>query len=144
MKKEVREGKELKFNCYDDINVKFGTVDDKKQKAVYIEITTWIEPKENHIENYIPIIKRLQKNIYRNIYDSQSLLFKHKETIVDIQTSEVNIEFNKKSYLSVDINLSLNKKNELTKLVNELKFIVDSIHTNLLLNNDYFYFNKIK
>jgi hypothetical protein len=63
----MKTGKEIKLNNFKNYNTVFGSVNSKSPKAIYINISSWAEPKNEHVTIYTRVIKDLNKKNKTNI-----------------------------------------------------------------------------
>jgi hypothetical protein len=146
----MKKGKELKVKNVKNFNIKYGTVDNKNPKSIYINLSSWITPINNDELNYSRIIKNLDKAIRQSIYDfltkKSSNLFYKDYTIVDFDLRKSGIKYNKTSYLSCEITLYLKNQISVTsiEIADEINQIINCIIKNNFNENEYFLFNKKK
>ena len=58
----MKKGKSVKLNLYNPIKSVYGTVDSKNLKSVYINIQSWVTPKEDY-DNWNRIVSNLGREI---------------------------------------------------------------------------------
>jgi len=113
-------------------NVITGTVDNKTPKSIYIQISAWGKPKEWGIENYETIIKKKSKRVKSKLYeilDDKS--FYKTKTIVDFNMASSGINYDKRSFMSVE--LTLFKKEPLIPInSDEIKPLIESISEKII------------
>ena len=113
-------------------NVVTGTVDNKAPKSIYIQISAWGKPKDPDIEDYDTIIKKRSKRVKSKLYeilDDNS--FYRTKTIVDFNMASSGINFNKRSFMSVE--LTLFKKEPLIPInSDEIKPMIEKISEKLI------------
>ena len=87
-------------------NVISGTVDNKNPKSLYIQISAWGKPKDNYIDDYEPIIKQKSKRVKRKLFEilDENNFYKNM-SIVDFNMASSGIDYNKRSYMSVEVTL---------------------------------------
>lgn len=147
----MKTGKEIKNNTFKDYNVTFGSVDNKKAKSVYINISSWAQPKENDDNiNYSRSIKNLNKKIRQTVYnflDSNETYFLKEQTIVDLDIRESGIKYGKRSFMSCE--LTLYSKTEIPINDDYMTNILQSISYSLIKdvfdsNNTFEFYRKKK
>lgn len=146
----MKTGKEIKSTEFKDYNIAFGSVDNKNAKSVYINISSWLEPKENdETINYYRCIKNINKKVRQEVYnflDSTESYFMKDQTIVDLDIRESGIKYGKRSFMSCE--LTLYSKNELPINDEYMKNILHGIYSCLIKNvfekNQNFHFYKKK
>jgi len=128
----MKRGKEMRVDTQYQYNIVTGTVDNKKPKSIYIQISAWGKPKDPNIEDYENIIKKRSKRVKSKLYeilDDRS--FYKTKTIVDFNMASSGINFNKRSFMSVE--LTLFKKEPLMPInSDEIKPIIEKIFEKLI------------
>ena len=96
----------MKLDLPYQYNVISGTVDNKNPKSLYIQISAWGKPKDNYIDDYEPIIKQKSKRVKRKLFEilDENNFYKNM-TIVDFTMASSGIDYNKRSYMSVEVTL---------------------------------------
>ena len=64
-----KRGKEIKIELSPNYNIVCGTVDNKDNKSLYINISAWGEPTKEIELNYGRIISRLSKCVKQSTYN---------------------------------------------------------------------------
>ena len=146
----MKTGKEIKTNNFKNYNVTFGSVNNKNPKAIYINISSWAQPKEEDELNYTSNIRGLNKKIRQNLFntlseDSDSLFDKNR-TIVDLDIRESGIRYGKRSFMSCEITLYLYNEYSITTtyMKDKLEWLTGNLVKNVFENNKIFEFNKKK
>ena len=87
----------------DSFKIKIGTMDKKNPEVIYIELGSYISPKEEK-ESYKPCISRIEKETKNLIGDiiNQSKLCK-KDFIFVSNIADCRIAVNKKSYFEIQL-----------------------------------------
>jgi len=145
----MKKGKELKNNEFRNYNVTYGSVNNKNNKAVYINISTWAEPDYDDEINYHRVIRDIDKSIRQTIFhklDKDITPFLNNRTIVDFDIRESGIRSSKKSFTNCEI--TLYTKNEIPINSEDIKPFLDDL-TECVIDkcfekNKYFKFNKRK
>jgi hypothetical protein len=146
----MKTGKEIKNNTFKKYNVSFGSVDNKNAKSVYVNLSSWIEPKdEDECVNYNKCIKNLNKKIRQTVYNllsAENTIFLKNQTIVDLDIRESGIKYGKRSFMSCEITLYTSNdipiNNEFMK--EALAKIYSSVIKSVFEDNECFNFNKKK
>ena len=146
----MKRGKELNLTLNHNYKTSVGTVDNKNPKSVYINISTWGEPKfevedKKNYENKVNKIRRgVRQNLFANLNDS---LFKLKSTIVDLDLRSSGISNDKRSFMCCEAIMFQKKMLPVnsTEMKDELETLCDKIlHDVLETNNDFdFYLKKV-
>jgi hypothetical protein len=145
----TKRGKELKINLFDNYTICYGSVNNDEPKSLYLNISSWAEPKSDEKLNYWRVIRDLDKKTRQLIHNkltTNNTLFNRDKTIVDFDIKESGIKWGKRSFSSCEITLFLN--NELSIHSNEIKIFFEDL-INIIINevfqkNNYFTFNKKK
>lgn len=143
----MKKGKEVNIDSVSNYSVYSGTIDNKKSKTIYLNISSWGKPTEDLELNYEKVISGIRRKILQHTYNILSESnFKKENTIVDLDMRSSGINFNKKSFMSCEITLFQKifhpVNSEIT--INSVKNISDSIIDNVLERNEYFKFTKTK
>jgi hypothetical protein len=141
----MKKGKSVKLNLSNSFKSVYGTVDSKNLKSVYINIQSWVSPKEE-LENWNRIVCNFSRELKHTVFDSiDSSLFTPK-SIVDLDLRTSGIFFGKKSFLNLEINLFTEKELDFKSndLKNSIKKIVNNIQDYNITSNKYFDFTLTK
>lgn len=139
----MKVGKHINLKEYENIRLSYGTVDQKSLKSIYLEMNSWLEPK-NEID-YDSIIYKSKRKIKERIYNENFELIK-KECIVDIDIKTNSIKEGKRSFMNTQITLFTNKNFDV-KSKNIKKYIqnlLENIINNDLNDKNLFIFHKTK
>jgi len=141
----MKKGKSVKLNLFNPIKSQYGTVDSKNLKSVYINIQSWVTPKEE-LENWNRVVSGLGREIKNSVYESiDSKIFQEKN-IVDLDLRTSGISKGKKSFFNLEINLytlrDMDFKSD--EIKESIKNIVKSIYKNNVAQNKYFDFSISK
>lgn len=141
----MKKGKSVRLNGYKDFKVTYGTVDSKNLKSIYINIQSWVEPKQeyNRVES---IINNLSRSIKHNVLETIDKEIYDKKFIVDLDLRSSGIHLNKKSFMNLEFYLYTNEHNNFKsrEILNSVRDIVDSVLRENLINNQYFNFYSSK
>lgn len=132
----MKRGKEMKIETIHQYNVVSGTVDNKNPKSIYIQISAWGKPKGDMIDDYELIIKRKAKRIKRKLFEvlDDNNFYKSK-SIVDFNMASSGVNFNKKSFMSVE--MTLFKREPLSPINSEkMKLVLEGVSKKII--NDVF------
>lgn len=141
----MKKGKSVKLNLFNPIKSMYGTVDSKNLKSIFINIQSWVTPKQE-MENWNRIVGNLSRQIKHSVYDSNKSEIFLSKTIIDLDLRVSGISAGKKSFFNLEVNLfaseELDFKSENMK--KEIKTIIKSIYQNNIEKNKYFDFSKSK
>lgn len=141
----MKKGKSVKLNLFNPIKSMYGTVDSKNLKSVFINIQSWVTPKQE-MENWNRIVGNLSRQIKHSVFESNKSEIFLTKTIIDLDLRVSGISAGKKSFFNLEVNLFANEildfKSE--KLKKEIRTIIKSIYQNNIEKNNYFEFSKSK
>ena len=141
----MKKGKTVKINSYPLLKTTYGPVDSKKLKSLYVNIQSWVQPKEEY-ENWNRIVGNLSRDIKHSVLESLDLGLYKNHFIVDLDLRTSGININKKSFMNLEINLFTNTdidfKSNIIK--DSVKVIVREIYKECVFKNKYFIFTPSK
>ena len=141
----MKKGKTIKINQYESLKTSYGTVDSKNLKSLYINLQTWVLPKDEY-ENWVRIVGNLSRDIKHSVYESLNGELFHENFIVDLDLRTSGIQVGKKRFMNLEINLFT--KNELdfksTIVKDSVKKIIKEIYKNCIIRNTKFLFSSSK
>jgi len=141
----MKKGKSVKLNLFNPIKSVYGTVDSKNLKSVYINIQSWVTPKDDY-DNWNRVVSNLGREIKHSVFESiNSKLFKE-TSIVDLDLRTSGISKGKKSFFNLEINLYTLCEMDFkcNEIKDSVKTIVKSIYKNNVIQNKYFEFSNSK
>lgn len=141
----MKKGKTAKINGFRTSKVIYGTVDSKEFKSLYLNLQTWVEPKDDY-ENWTRITQNMCRSIKHSVYDNADRNLFDDKFIVDMDLRTSGLQMKKKSFLNLEINLFLNEIIDFKdlKLKRKLKNIIKGIYDDVLSKNEYFKFYLTK
>lgn len=141
----MKKGKTAKLSGFKTSKVVYGTVDSKNFKSLYLNLQTWVEPKEDS-ENWTRIVLNMSRSIKHSVYDNIDKNLFDEKFIVDMDLRTSGLQLKKKSFMNLEINLFLNEEMDFKdiKLKKKLKDIIKGIYNDVLIGNDYFKFYLTK
>jgi len=140
-------GTEIKLNNYNNFNISIGAIDKKTPKSLYIKISGWGNPISKNDENYIRIIRRIDKRVKSLIYNTiNTNKFNQNKTMVDMDMRDSGITYGKPSYMCCEITLYQYEKHLINSefILTELNDICKNIINDVLSENEFFTFYKKK
>lgn len=141
----MKKGKTAKIIGFADSKVTYGTVDSKELKSVYLNLQSWVSPKDDS-ENWERLVSNFGKAIKSSIYEELNRdLFKEKY-IVDLDLRSSGIVVGKKSFMNLEITFFLNKEIDFkdNKLKDSLRQITRRIYLVDFKKNKHFEFTLSK
>jgi hypothetical protein len=128
----MKKGKEITLKTNYQYNVKSGTVDNKNPKSLYLQISAWGKPKSEWIEEYDAIIRKKSKRVKKKLFEVLDGNDFYKDlSIIDFNMASSGIDYNKRSFMSVEITLF--KKQPLFSInSNEMIPVMTELSENLI------------
>jgi hypothetical protein len=141
----MKKGKSVKLNLYNPIKSVYGTVDSKNLKSIYINIQSWVTPKDEY-DNWNRVVSNLSREIKHSVYESINTNLFQDKSIVDLDLRTSGISHGKKSFFNLEINLYTTNELDFKSLEikESVKNIVQSIYDNNITTNKYFEFSTTK
>jgi hypothetical protein len=141
----MKKGKSVKLNLYNPIKSVYGTVDSKNLKSIYINIQSWVTPKQEY-DNWNRVVSNLGREIKHSVFESINQKLFQEKNIVDLDLRTSGISHGKKSFFNLEINLYTNSELDFKsmEIKDSVKVIVKSIFRNNIQQNKYFEFSTSK
>ena len=141
----MKKGKSIKLNLYNPIKSVYGTVDSKNLKSVYINIQSWVTPKDEY-DNWNRVVSNLSREIKHSVYESINTHLFQDKSIVDLDLRTSGISHGKKSFFNLEINLYTTDEMDFKspEIKESVTNIVQSIYNNNITTNKYFEFSTTK
>ena len=141
----MKKGKSVKLNLYNPIKSVYGTVDSKNLKSVYINIQSWVTPKQEY-DNWNRVVSNLGREIKHSVFESINQKLFQEKSIVDLDLRTSGISHGKKSFFNLESNLYTNSEMDFksVEIKDSIKTIVKSIFRNNIQQNKYFEFSTSK
>lgn len=143
----MKTGKFIAIENANQFNVGYGSVNIKDLKSIYINLSSWVTPKNNHL-NWDRLISDIRRQIiYKIKYDiSKSEIFRAEHIIVNLDVKTNGLEKGKKSFLNCEVTIFVKKQIPITdkKLKNEVKKISQNVIDQCFLPVKQFKYQKTK
>lgn len=142
----MKKGKTSKIQGFKTTKVIYGTTDSFELKSLYLNLQTWVEPKQE-VENWNRVVLNLSRKIKHTIYNNLNTNLFETNFIVDLDLRSSGLVLNKKSFLNLEITFFLKEKNQDFKsnLIREtLKDTTKKIIQENFTLNPYFTFTLTK
>ena len=135
----MKKGKTLKLTGFKTSKVHYGTVDSKEFKSLYLNIQTWMEPKQEP-ENWNRVVLNLNRAVKHSVYQHIDKSIFDDKFIVDLDLRTSGLQLKKKSFMNLEINMFLNTELDFksVKLRRILKKLTKDIYSDVFFNNEYF------
>jgi hypothetical protein len=133
---QCKFGKEKKLFTDERFRVKYGTIDAVKLNAIYINVESWVQPKD--IENYDSYIRLMRKQIIVKLKENIDKTSFKENFIVDLDLRASGMSEDKKSFMFIELTVYPQEKMKFSsplmfKKMRELSnLIVESLEQNKL------------
>jgi hypothetical protein len=139
----MKKGKTTKLSGYRTFKAQYGTIDAQNLKSIYINIQTWLEPK-NDVENWSRVVLNMSRSVKHCVLENINKEIFDTKFIVDLDLRTSGLQLNKKSFMNLEINFFLKDNVELTFKDTEIKDFLKNLTTKIfqdnLKNNQHFKF----
>jgi hypothetical protein len=137
----MKKGKSVKLSLLSNAKTRYGTVDAKDFKSIYINIQSWVLPKPIN-SNWERIVSQIKREIKYTVNDNLNLEIYKDFFIVDLDLRFSGILSGKKSFFNLEITLFTKDKVEFKSLeVKEsIKNLIQNIYIENISSNKYFDF----
>jgi hypothetical protein len=141
----MKKGKTVKLNGYKSFKSQFGTIDSTNLKSIFLNIQTWVEPKED-IENWNRVVLNMTRSVKHSVYENINKELFDDKFIVDLDLRTSGLQMKKKSFMNLEINLFLKEHMDFKspKLKKITKNFVKEIYGDVFNKNRYFKFYLTK
>lgn len=141
----MKKGKTAKIVGFNNSKVTYGTVDSKNFKSIYLNMQSWVSPKDDY-ENWERIVSNLSRNIKHTIHNILDRVFFKQNYIVDLDLRTSGISYGKKSFMCLEVTFYLNGECDFKDqiLKDKLKRIAREIYIEDFKKNEYFDFTLSK
>lgn len=141
----MKKGKTVKLNGFRNSKVSYGTVDSKDLKSLYLNIQTWVEPKE-YQHNWDRVVLNMNRAIKHSVYNNLNKEVFNENFIVDLDLRTSGLQLKKKSFMNLEINLYVTEPIDFKslKLKKIIRKLVKDIYSDVLIRNNFFKFYLTK
>lgn len=141
----MKKGKTSRLVGFPDAKMNYGTVDSKNLKSIYLNIQSWVTPKEEY-ENVERIVSTFGKSIKNSVYEVLDRNMFKEKYIVDLDLRTSGIVYGKKSFMNLEVTFFFNTEIDFKdpKLKLSLKKIAKEIYVNSFKKSPYFDFTISK
>ena len=135
----MKKGKTTKINGFRTSKVHYGTVDSKEFKSLYLNLQTWVEPKEDY-ENWNRIVLNMNRSVKHSVFQSIDKNLFDDKFIVDLDLRTSGLHLKKKSFMNLEINLFLLEPTDFKspKLKKYVKSLIKEVYGDVFSKNKYF------
>jgi hypothetical protein len=137
----MKKGKSCEIKGYKNIKCVYGTVDSKNFKSLYINIQSWVQPKE-YYEDWRRHVSFFSKTIRQTLMEILDLIMFDSKSIVDVDLRTSGIAINKRSFMNLEITLFLKNKIDFksVKIKNAVKHLISTIKKEVFEKSKIFEF----
>ena len=141
----MKKGKTTKLSGYRTFKSHYGTIDAQNLKSIYLNIQTWVEPKDE-VENWNRVVLNMSRSVKHSVLENINKEVFDSKFIVDLDLRTSGLQLKKKSFMNLEINLYLIDEMDFKdlKLKRKLKEIVKGLYNDVLHKNDNFKFYLTK
>jgi len=143
----LKQGREVKTKISELFRTSYGTVDVSSLKSLFINLSTWAEPNEDH-DNWDRRVKKFKNKIKNTVHGNlQTSMFKN-ISIIDLDLRASGIRKGKRSFIRCEVTLFLQPKQKIdmksTKLSKPIHEITNKIIEDSFLTSKTFKFHSSK
>ena len=133
------------MNLSNNFKSTYGTVDSKELKSVYINIQSWVTPKQD-FENWNRIVGNFGRELKHTVFENIDTGVFIQNSIVDLDLRTSGINYGKKSFMNLEINLFTESPTHFKSvtLKSAIKKIIKGIQESNVIQNEYFDFALTK
>jgi len=102
----MKKGKTTKLSGYRTFKSHYGTIDAQNLKSIYINIQTWVEPKDE-VENWNRVVLNMSRSVKHCVLEHINKDVFDTKFIVDLDLRTSGLQLKKKSFMNLEINLFL-------------------------------------
>ena len=141
----MKKGKTTKLSGYRTFKSHYGTIDAQNLKSIYINIQTWVEPKDE-VENWNRVVLNMSRSVKHCVLEHINKEVFDTKFIVDLDLRTSGLQLKKKSFMNLEINLFLLEPMDFKspRLKKYVKSIIKEIYGDVMNKNKYFKFYLTK
>ena len=141
----MKKGKTSRIIGFPEAKINYGTVDAKTLKSIYLNIQSWVTPKQE-FTNPDRVVSDFSKSIKNSVYEMIDLGIFKSNYIVDLDLRTSGITYGKKSFMNLEITFFLSCKIDFKdpKIKLSLKRICREIYNKNFMQNPNFEFTVSK
>lgn len=132
-------GKIKQLNVNDQFRVRYGTINYKTPKSIYLILETWIKPVDEY--DFDREVRKIDKQIRQTVYNNNKNDIFMDETFINIDLRPSGMSDIKRSFMSIEVTLFPQKvepfPNETYKI--SVSDLSKNIISDLITNNNYTY-----
>jgi hypothetical protein len=141
----MKKGKTSRIVGFPEAKITYGTVDSKNLKSVYLNLQSWVNPKDEY-ENWDRIVSYFSKTIKNSVYEVLDKEIFKENYIVDLDLRSSGIVTGKKSFMNLEITFFTNQEFDFKDVIlkESLRRVTRNIYIENFKKNKYFDFTISK
>lgn len=141
----MKKGKTSRIAGFPEAKITYGTVDSKNLKSVYLNLQSWVNPKDEY-ENWNRIVSYFSKTIKNSVYEVLDKEIFKENYIVDLDLRSSGIVTGKKSFMNLEITFFTNQEFDFKDVIlkESLRRVTRNIYIENFKKNKYFDFTISK
>ena len=141
----MKKGKTSRIAGFPEAKITYGTVDSKNLKSVYLNLQSWVNPKDEY-ENWDRIVSYFSKTIKNSVYEVLDKEIFKENYIVDLDLRSSGIVTGKKSFMNLEITFFTNQEFDFKDVIlkESLIRVTRNIYIENFKKNKYFDFTISK
>ena len=141
----MKKGKTSRIVGFPEAKITYGTVDSKNLKSVYLNLQSWVNPKDEY-ENWDRIVSYFSKTIKNSVYEVLDKQIFKENYIVDLDLRSSGIVTGKKSFMNLEITFFTNQEFDFKDVIlkESLRRVTRNIYIENFKKNKYFDFTISK
>ena len=141
----MKKGKTSRIAGFPEAKITYGTVDSKNLKSVYLNLQSWVNPKDEY-ENWDRIVSYFSKTIKNSVYEVLDKEIFQENYIVDLDLRSSGIVTGKKSFMNLEITFFTNQEFDFKDVIlkESLRRVTRNIYIENFKKNKYFDFTISK
>ena len=128
----MKKGKTSRIAGFPEAKITYGTVDSKNLKSVYLNLQSWVNPKDEY-ENWDRIVSYFSKTIKNSVYEVLDKEIFKENYIVDLDLRSSGIVTGKKSFMNLEITFFTNQEFDFKDVI--LKESLRRVTRNIYIEN---------
>jgi hypothetical protein len=135
----MKKGKTSHIHGFNTAKVVYGTVDSVNFKSLYLNIQTWVEPKDE-VENWNRVVLNMTRSVKHCVLEHINKDVFDTKFIVDLDLRTSGLQLKKKSFMNLEINLFLLEPMDFKspRLKKYVKNLIKEIYGDTMNKNKYF------
>jgi len=135
----MKKWKTSHIHGFNTAKIIYGTVDSMNFKSLYLNIQTWVEPKEE-VENWNRVVLNMTRSVKHCVLENINKDTFDTKFIVDLDLRTSGLQLKKKSFMNLEINLFVLEPMDFKspKLKKSVKNLIKEVYSDVFSKNRYF------